>query len=534
MKTRRMAVFFAVMILGFAGCALGVRRAQESAGARQAVQAQSTWTLQIDEQRGAIYDRQGRPFTGQEETVVTAVAPGIESGKALAALPDGEKKQAVMELYAKGTPFLFVFDEGARPAETEGIQHFTVQRRYGEDRLASHTIGTLDGSGHGVSGIEKAYDDFLTEQTGELSIAYTVGASGTVLQGVEPVVTDTRQKAQAGIRLTLDQDLQRICETAGASLGSGAVVMLDVQTGEILAMSSCPSLSSSQTAQSPYLNKTIAAYSVGSVFKIVSAASALEQGFDPDTVYDCEGAVEVEGISFHCFNGIAHGQVDMEGAFAVSCNGYFVQAMSSVSARHFMMMAEILGFGQAIELAEGFSSASGSLPQEQELENPAALANFSFGQGTLTATPLQVAAMTAAVASGGQYRTPVLLYGLCDENRDVYQRQSLSSPQNVMKEETASFLASMMETAVQSGTAQSGAPESVTAAAKTGTAQTGVMEDGEEEVICWYTGFFPAQSPRYVVTVMQEGVTENTGDCAAVFAQIADKTMAFLKEQAGN
>lgn len=86
MKTRRMAVFFAVMILGFAGCALGVRRAQESAGARQAVQAQSTWTLQIDEQRGAIYDRQGRPFTGQEETVVTAVAPGIESGKALAAL----------------------------------------------------------------------------------------------------------------------------------------------------------------------------------------------------------------------------------------------------------------------------------------------------------------------------------------------------------------------------------------------------------------------------------------------------------------
>ncbi len=103
-----------------------------------------------------------------------------------------------------------------------------------------------------------------------------------------------------------------------------------------------------------------------------------------------------------------------------------------------------------------------------------------------------------------------------------------------MKEETASFIASMMETAVQSGTAQSGAPESVTAAAKTGTAQTGVMEDGEEEVICWYTGFFPAQSPRYVVTVMQEGVTENTGDCAAVFAQIADKTMAFLKEQAGN
>ncbi len=404
MKTRRMAVFFAVMILGFAGCALGVRRAQESAGARQAVQAQSTWTLQIDEQRGTIYDRQGRPFTGQEETVVTAVAPGIESGKALAALPDGEKKQAAMELYAKGTPFLFVFDEGARPAETEGIQHFTVQRRYGEDRLASHTIGTLDGSGHGVSGIEKAYDDFLTEQTGELSIAYTVGASGTVLQGVEPVVTDTRQKAQAGLRLTLvHQDLQRICETAGASLGSGAVVMLDVQTGEILAMSSCPSLSSSQTAQSPYRNKTIAAYSVGSVFKIVSAASALEQGFDPDTVYDCEGAVEVEGISFHCFNGIAHGQVDMEEAFAVSCNGYFVQVMSSVSARHFMMMAEILGFGQAIELAEGFSSASGSLPQEQELENPAALANFSFGQGDSYSHPT---ASSRHDSSGGQ-RWPV-------------------------------------------------------------------------------------------------------------------------------
>ena len=206
---------------GIAGCTLGVRRAQESGEARQAVQAQSTWTLQIDEQRGSIYDRQGRPFTGQEETVVTAVAPGIESGKALAALPEGEEKQAAMKLYAKGSPFLFVFQEGTRPGGNRGHPAFygaaPLRRRPASGPYDRHPGWKR----HGVSGIEKAYDDFLTEQSGELRIAYTVGASGTVLQGVEPVVTDTRQKAQAGVRLTLDQDLQRICETAGSSLGSG-------------------------------------------------------------------------------------------------------------------------------------------------------------------------------------------------------------------------------------------------------------------------------------------------------------------------
>ena len=97
--------------------------------------------------------------------------------------------------------------------------------------------------------------------------------------------------------------------------------MLDVQTGEILAMRQLPVAIKLPNGAIPLFKQIIAAYSVGSVFKIVSAASALEQGFDPATVYDCEGAVDVEGISFHCFNGIAHGPVDMEGAFAFLVTG---------------------------------------------------------------------------------------------------------------------------------------------------------------------------------------------------------------------
>ena len=103
----------------------------------------------------------------------------------------------------------------------------------------------------------------------------------------------------------------------------------------------------------------------------------------------------MQGQGFKCFNGIAHGTVTMEDAIAQSCNGYFVSLMQQVPQADFLAMAKSLGFGVSCVFADGLASDAGVLPSENALQSLKALANFSFGQGELTVTPVQVAAMTA-------------------------------------------------------------------------------------------------------------------------------------------
>ena len=101
---------------------------------------------------------------------------------------------------------------------------------------------------------------------------------------------------------------------------------------------------------------------MGSVFKLVSAAAALEEGISPEYVYDCTGSIEVDGQKFKCFDGIAHGVVTMEEAIAESCNGYFVSLMQQVDPTVFLETARKLGFGQGTEFTSGFCSDAGLVP----------------------------------------------------------------------------------------------------------------------------------------------------------------------------
>ena len=95
-------------------------------------------------------------------------------------------------------------------------------------------------------------------------------------------------------------------------------------------------------------------------------------------------------MEFKCFNGVGHGKVDLEKAIAYSCNGYFIKLTEQMKPEELLSMAEKLGFGSSVELAPGMSSSAGNLPVKKDLSNPKAKANFSFGQGDLLATPLQI------------------------------------------------------------------------------------------------------------------------------------------------
>ena len=142
---------------------------------------------------------------------------------------------------------------------------------------------------------------------------------------------------------------------------------------------------------------------MGSVFKPVLAAAALEQGILPE--YECTGAVVVDGQIFRCAGGVPHGTVDMTAALEKSCNGYFIRLGQQLGAETLLQMSRQLGFGQEVPVAGALHADAGKLPSAGELAQSGQLANFSFGQGGLLASPVQIAAMMNTIASGGVYRT---------------------------------------------------------------------------------------------------------------------------------
>ena len=188
-----------------------------------------------------------------------------------------------------------------------GIDVFSVTDRYSEEQLASNLIGYVDGRGNGAAGLEKAFDAAL-HLDGSLQVTYSVDAVNRVLNSADREISDTRTQGEKGVFLTIDRRIQKIVEEAcrEAELDKGAVVVLEVETGEIRALASLPSLQPDNIAEDlenpdgPRINKALSAYSVGSVFKLVSAAAALEAGITPEYAYYCDGSIQVDGQKFRC------------------------------------------------------------------------------------------------------------------------------------------------------------------------------------------------------------------------------------------
>ncbi|MEG2083342.1 MAG: penicillin-binding transpeptidase domain-containing protein, partial [Oscillospiraceae bacterium] len=156
-------------------------------------------------------------------------------------------------------------------------------------------------------------------------------------------------------------------------------------------------------------------------------------------------------------------------------------------------------------------------PTQSALSVTSELCNHSFGQGTLLATPLQVAEYTCCLANGGNLRPLSLVLSVGGEH------QSENSANRVICEQAAVSIANCLKKAVQTGTGRNAQPSFCEAAGKTGTAQTGrVKPDGSEYVIGWFTGWFPADNPQYVITVMTEDAGYGFASAAPVFAAIAN------------
>lgn len=425
-----------------------------------------------------------------------------------------------------------------RATEFRGVEIRPESSRYYPTvELAGHVLGYIGEASEedleanpdypmgmlvGKMGIERTANAKLGGTWGSRLIE--VDASGQELReiGIEDPV------AGEPLQLTLDLELQKTAEKA---LGQrrGAVVVLDVKTGAVLAMASGPSFDPNlftrqvsdaewdelQHKDNPFLNRALQGYPPGSTFKIVTAAAAMESGkFTPDSYVATADSITIGGISFHEHGG-GFGVIGFEDAFAYSSNTFFYQLGIESGPEEIAKWGKRLGIGETTDLSLlGLDGGNhGSLPTPAEKEQlygepwyAGDTVSMSIGQGLVLATPLEMAVMVASIANGGKRVKPHLLASQTNT--------PLTKPEPTgIKPETIAAIRKGLIAVVQKGTGKQLNDGSIPlTGGKTGTAEVPGQEDNAN-----YVAFGPAENPEIAIAV----VVENGGYGGVAAAPIA-------------
>lgn len=488
-----------------------------------------TISLSVSQSRGMIYDCNLKPLVGVENTNYIAVKPSLNSFENVSKIIPAETENTVLNEILNGR--IGVFKSNEMISNSDAVSFSTVNR-YSTDGLCVHTVGYINSDAVGVCGIEKYYDRLLSNEKGTLKVVCEVDALSNALAGEKLRIESDNYNSYAGVALTVDRDIQEISEEAlkECDIDKGAVVILDVKTSEIRAIASVPEFSQNQIAKSlkdekaPFINRAITPYSVGSVFKVIVSAAALESGITIQNSYTCTGSILLGNKVFNCHKKSGHNDLNMFSGMAQSCNPYFINLALKTGKNAICNMAENLGLGKKTELCDGWYSPSGNMPTADSLVSQQDLANIAFGQGELLASPLQMATVYAAIANGGIYRAPSLMQSVINRNRSEVLRAELPADRRAMSENTAELLKEMLLETVENGSGKSAKPKNMRVAGKTATAQSGEFdENGNEITRSWFCGFFPYDEPKYAVAVLKENGEGGSTDCAPVFKYIAER-----------
>ncbi len=458
---RRAAAVFCVMIVLSMGLIVRLAVLSRGSGIMPVSDGYGSYTLEAVHDRAYIYDCRFLPLVNRENRYFAAVLPSEANSHLLSEYYGPE---AVPQLLSAKKPV--VFPVASPDIYASGVEIYQGKRRYSDDQPAVHIIGSLtDGMTTGASGVEKALDGYLDANGARISVRYRADALGRAFDSGAPETLTQSFGSRAGVVLTLDLRIQNIAEAALQKLERGAVVVMDVKNGDIKAAASHPAYDPNhisdytEAPDSPFLNRAFAAYSVGSTFKLVTAAAALESGVPTTFEHVCTGSIDVGGVRFNCQKLTGHGALAMKDALAVSCNPYFIALASETGAESIRELAIRLGFGAADTLCDGLCTAPGNLPSSLTISTPAGAANFAFGQGELLATPLQICKLVCTIANGGYSVTPRLIDGYTEDGRTLCESAPVYAQNRVLSERTAAILQKYMINVVKNGSGRRAAPE---------------------------------------------------------------------------
>ncbi|MFH0876594.1 MAG: penicillin-binding protein 2 [Candidatus Omnitrophota bacterium] len=416
--------------------------------------------------------------------------------------------------------------------------HVVVRARrfYPHGTTAAHalgTIGEIDRSritrlkdyGYdlkdkvGYSGIEETWDMVLRGEKGGQQVEVDNRGRQVRLLGYRPAVMGR------DIQLTLDLELQQICEELLADY-RGAVVVMDVQTGEILVTSSSPAFNPNvfvdrkdkktlnyylTSKDAPLFNRvTSGQFPPGSVFKPVTAIAAMNaKPFSPSLTYVCPGQMKIGNRFFKCWN--THGAQDFYRAMAHSCDVYFYHLGLMAGPDSLWRWAHEFGFASetGVDLS---GEKSGLIPSRmwkrlKRFENwyDGDTANFSIGQGAVLVTPLQLVRMMAVIANDGSLVVPHVTKSAGDEALSFKEGRRVKIPDGMLELLRKSL---RLAVSLEDGTAHMLDAVGLEICAKTGTAQVYGQESHG-----WVAGFFPFQKPRYAFCILLENVGSSYHAC---------------------
>ena len=584
--------FVFVLLIG----RLGWIQIVQGAELKESMYRQLTTSQTISPKRGTIYDSTGKALAISAQVDTVSINPTKivveDKDEGLAA----EKTQRLKEKVAKAFAEIFELDYDetlekvsststnvtiARKVENDKIEKLEAwmdennvysginidedtKRYYPYDNLASNLIGFCGTDNQGLWGLELKWNDILTGTPGKVTSAQDA------VQDLIPYENGTYIAPQNGnnITLTIDANIQTIaekylkqaCEENDCKDG-GNVIIMDPNTGDILAMATYPDYnlnnpfeldyipdnewdSMSEEEQNALLQETwnnraiTSTYEPGSVFKIITAAAGLEEGIvDTDTaaVFNCDGYEEISGVRIYCSDKSGHGKLSLRDALKYSCNPAFMQLGNKIGAATLYRYYDAFGFFDTTGFADiGDSGSSGERSGFfWDLSNVGSveLATMSFGQ-RFRVTPLQMITAVLAVANDGVLMQPRIAKEITNTDTGAVTTIDSVEVRQVISKETAAKLLDMLQTVVDSGTGKYAQVKGYSIAGKTGTSEPDSSSE-DDGYVASFAAITPVESPKLVILLTlygPQGESQSGSTVAApAVSQILSEVLPYLE-----
>lgn len=507
-------------------------------------------TLEVPAYRGSIVDRSGQPLAVTVEARnITADQTLIDDPAAVAVelAPILEVPQDVLAERLTGDRRFMYIAKGVSPQTWDTIAALrlpgifseeTSQRIYPADNLASHIVGFVQADGSGGGGIESSFNDVLTGTPGQQT--YESGPGGRVI----PTSNQTSVAAIPGgdVRLTIDRDIQFVAEEAirGVVQRSGAssatAVVMDVRTGEILALATAPDFDPNAVTQSlpeDRRNRAVTdIFEPGSTGKVITAAAVInEDAVSPLTPIKVPGQLQRAGKSFNDY--WKHGtlRLTMSGVFAKSSNIGTILAAERMPKAKLADYMERFGIGEKTNL--GLPGESAGLLLDPDKWSGTTFPTMAFGQ-SYSVNTVQMTSVFATIANGGVRVQPTIIESITEADGTVVATPE-GERDRVVREDTARQVMAMMEAVVgEGGTAPQARIPGYRVGGKTGTAQF-VDPDCRcyaGDVTASFIGVAPADDPRLAVGVFVHQPQRGRGGgelAAPVFKEITTYALQAMQ-----
>ena len=439
-----------------------------------------------------------------------------------------------------------------------------TKRYYPYSTLASHIIGFVGSDNQGLDGIEAKYNEVLTGQNG--SISKMLDAKGNIIGDAGENYEESIQGNN--LILSIDMNIQAIVEKyleeaciENVCTDGGNVIVMDPRNGDILAMATYPYYDlnnpykinkpeleeiwteldreqKSISLQAMWRNKAVAdTYEPGSTFKLVTASAALEENLataDRQGAFCCTGGIEIAGVRIKCWRYYRpHGSQSLRNGLMNSCNPVFIGLGQKIGVTKYYEYLRKFGFLE--KTGVDLIGEAGSIFLKEEKVGPVELATISFGQ-RFEVTPIQMVTMVASIANNGRYVKPRVVKAIQNsvtgeimEIEPVYKNQ-------VISEETAKEVLSMMTSVVSEGTGKNARVQGYNIGGKTGTSEDGVNTG---KYVTSFIGVAPTDSPRLCILVTLYNPTGEAGHqggtvAAPVAGKILNEVISYLELEPTN